>query len=70
MNSWAQYYKTFFACSLQIFVMCQSVCHWQAFTAQSYKHSSSVQKFVNHGQKSFMTLAPGLPATMTTAPVS
>jgi hypothetical protein len=42
-----QSYKTNFVRNLQIFILCQSVCHWQAFPAYSNKHSSFVQKFVN-----------------------
>ncbi len=33
--TWDLYYKTFYACNLQIFVMSQSVCPLHAFPAQS-----------------------------------
>jgi hypothetical protein len=42
-----------------IFVLSWSVCHWQTFPALSNKHSGLVRKYKNHGQKSFITLAPG-----------
>ncbi len=42
------------------FVISQSVCLWQAFPSQSNKHSSFARKFVNYGQKSFITLGPGV----------
>ncbi len=36
-----------------------SVSSLQAFPAKPNKHSSLVQKLINSGQKSFITLAPG-----------
>ncbi len=45
----------FFVQNLRIFTISSSVCPWQAFTVNSYKHSSFVQKSVNYGQKSFIT---------------
>jgi hypothetical protein len=40
------------------FFLSWSVCPWQAFPAYSNKLSSLIQKFVNYGQKSFITLGP------------
>jgi hypothetical protein len=53
-------YKTFFVRNFRIFVISYSVCPLQAFPAYSNKYSILVQKFVNYGQKSFITLAPGV----------
>ncbi len=50
--------EIFFARNLQIFVVSLSVCPRQAFPNQFNKHSSLVWKFINYGQKSFITLAP------------
>jgi hypothetical protein len=47
-----------FVRNLRIFVKSLSVCPRQAFPAESNKHSSLARKFVNYGQKSFITLAP------------
>ncbi len=33
IETWGLYYKTFYGGNLQIFVISQSVCPWQAFTA-------------------------------------
>ncbi len=55
-----QCYKTFFVRNLQIFVLSLSVCTWQAFPADSNKHSSLVQKFVNYGQNMFYNIGPSL----------
>ena len=51
-----QCYKTF----LRIFVISYNVFNWQAFVVYSNKHSSLVRKYVNYGQKSVITLAPGV----------
>jgi hypothetical protein len=59
-TTWAQCYKTFFVCDLQIFVVSWCVSPLQAFPAYSNKYSSLAQKFVNYGQKSSITLAPGV----------
>ncbi len=55
---WGQCCKTFYVRDLRIFVISLSVCPWQAFPDYSNKHTSLVQKFVNYGQKSSITLTP------------
>ncbi len=42
------------------FLRLASICPWQALRALSNKHSSLVRKLVNYGQKSFITLGPGV----------
>ncbi len=55
--------KKLYGRNLRVFVLSYSVCPWQAFQARSNKHSSLVQKLVNYGQKSFITLGPGVTQT-------
>ncbi len=45
-GSWAQCYETFYICDLRILVISQNVCSWQAFQAQSNKHSNLQRKLV------------------------
>jgi hypothetical protein len=42
------------------FFVSESLCPLRAFPALSGKHNSLVEKYLNQGQKSFITLAPGL----------
>jgi hypothetical protein len=56
IGPWAQGYKTFFVHKLRIFVISLIVCHWQAFQSGL---TDTLAYYVNHGQKSFITLAPG-----------
>jgi hypothetical protein len=51
-------YKICFVRSLRIFARRYSFSPRQAFPVHSNKHSSLVRKFINYGQKSFITLAP------------
>ncbi len=57
--TWAKCYKTFYGRKLRLFIISQSICSWQAFQAQSNKHSSLLRKFIDYRQKSFKTLATG-----------
>ncbi len=49
--------QNIFVRNLRFFVISLSICPWQAFPAYSNKHSSLVQKLLNYGQKSLITLA-------------
>ncbi len=59
IGPWGQFYINFFVRNLRIFGKSQSVYPWQAFQAQSNIHSFFLWKFLNRGQKSFITLDPG-----------
>ncbi len=59
IGPWCPCYETFFVRNLLILVIGEGVCTWQDFQAQSNKHPSIVRKFINQGQKSFITLDPG-----------
>ena len=54
-----QMFLKHFVWNLRIFIISWSACPWQAFQANSNKHSSLAQKLVYYGQKSFITLVPG-----------
>ncbi len=53
-----QGYKTLFVRNLLIFIISESAISWQAFPAYSNKYCRLVLKFVNYGQKGFITRAP------------
>ncbi len=53
-----QCYKTSVVRNLRIFVISQSLCPCQCFTAQSYKHFSLVRKLVSYAQKKFYNVRP------------
>jgi hypothetical protein len=52
--------KNCFACNLRIFVLSKSVCQTRLKSLPGTKHSISLQKRINYGEKSFITLGPGL----------
>jgi hypothetical protein len=52
------FYVTFYVRNLRIFVISQSVCPWQAFSAGLTKHFSLVQIFVKNGRKKFYNIRP------------
>jgi len=65
IGSWGQCYKTFYGRDLHIFALSQSVCKTRLEKFANGKHSSLLRKFVNYGQKCFITLGPGLTHKLT-----
>jgi len=56
--SWGHCYKTFYVCNLRIFILSSSICENRLEKLVMNKHSTLLQKLVNYGQNSFITLSP------------
>ncbi len=59
-GTWSQCYKTFFVRDLRTFVLGQSVSQTRLEKFTKNKYSSLLRKSVIYGQKSFITLVPGV----------